>query len=72
MTKEIDTKVEAIDPASVEVLGKKLTVWGCVAFAFSMLFAVISLRCLFADGSFYLLPTHFSGRFFFRYYSRAR
>jgi hypothetical protein len=63
MTKEYDTKVEAVDPASVEILGKKLTVWGCVAFAFSMLFAVISLRCLFADGSFYLTKVLETGNF---------
>ena len=63
MTKEYGTKVEAVDAAVVENLGKRLIAWSCVAFAFSMLFAIVSLRCLYADGSFYLMRVLEAGNF---------
>ena len=52
-------------PGNVATAGVagRLTVFACVVFGLSILFAIISRRCLYADGSYYLLRVLVAGNF---------
>jgi hypothetical protein len=63
MRKTNQPEEKAVAPEVVEALGRKLTFWACWVFAFAMVLAVISLRCLYADGSFYLIEVLKAGNF---------
>ncbi len=54
---------QPVSRESIEVLAQKLTVWACLAFGLAAFFSVLSLRCLYADGSFQLTETLKAGGF---------
>jgi len=43
-----------VPPAALAALAGKLTRWACGAFGLAMFLSVLSLRCLYADGSYQL------------------
>jgi hypothetical protein len=45
----------SVDSATVEVLARRLTIFACGIFIFSAVFSILSLHCLYADGSYQLI-----------------
>ena len=52
-----------VDPEALATLAGKLTLWACCAFGLAMFLSVISLRCLYADGSYQLSRVLQAGNF---------
>jgi hypothetical protein len=57
------TDSKPVDGRIVADLARKLTVIACCAFALSVLYAIVSLRCLYADGSYQLIEALKAGGF---------
>jgi hypothetical protein len=54
---------QPVDSATIETLAGKLSVLACCVFGISLLFAIFSLRCLYADGSYQLTEVLKAGDF---------
>jgi len=52
-----------VPPAALAALAGKLTRWACGAFGLAMFLSVLSLRCLYADGSYQLTAVLKAGNF---------
>src|ERR1017187_9414426 len=62
--------LQHVDREDIESLARKLSILACSVFAVYIFFAIISLRCLYADGSFQLTEVLKAGGFALEYENR--